>query len=353
MRIIFRLGVGTLCLAFGAAGGAAQNWTEAAKLALQARAYFDQGRYHEAEPLYQQSLTTWETLGGLIEMAEIYRTQGNYERAERLAVRALEISREAPPNAENLIRATAELGSICLDQGRLPEAQESYEEAQALAQKAYGAEHPTVGCVLKDMAKLCRRQGYSAKAEALYRRSIALLEAASSPGPDLALAMNGLAELYFEQRRFTEAQALARRSLAIMEQAVGPEHPHVATILNNLAAIHQTEGRHSKAEPLYRRALEIRRKVLGPAHPHLAVTLANFAELCRAHGNYSEAASFSSEALDILERVLGPGDPRVARARAYCAAMRRKARRTNSRTQFDNPNFTNRALNLGSERSGS
>jgi tetratricopeptide (TPR) repeat protein len=65
--------------------------------------YWEQGRYAEAEPLYQQSLRIYEALGPehygvayvLNNLANLYKDQSKYAEAERLYQRALRIQEKA------------------------------------------------------------------------------------------------------------------------------------------------------------------------------------------------------------------------------------------------------------------
>ena len=81
-----------------------------------------------------------------------------------------------------------------------------------------GAELPDMrvseAIALIDNAKQNRTEGYFYRAEAQYRRALAIVEQISgAQSPDLTPALNGLAELYYDARRYTEAAALraARR----------------------------------------------------------------------------------------------------------------------------------------------
>src|SRR5580700_5690544 len=92
---------------------------------------------------------------------------------------------------------------------------------------------------LINIARQSHTEGYFSRAEAQYRRALAILEQASgAQSPDLTPALNGLAELYFDAGRYTEAEALSRRSAAVVEAGLGPAHPLMATALHNLAAIY-------------------------------------------------------------------------------------------------------------------
>jgi tetratricopeptide (TPR) repeat protein len=74
----------------------------------------------------------------------------------------------------------------------------------------------------------------------------------------VATTLNNLAGLYRTQGEYAKAEPLYKRSLAIWEKALGPDHPDVATILENLAALYRDTKRYRKAEPLEQRAARIR-----------------------------------------------------------------------------------------------
>ena len=57
---------------------------------------------------------------------------------------------------------------------------------------------------------------------------------------DVATSLNNLAQLYDTQGDYAKAEPLYKRSLAILEKALGSDHPGVATSLNNLAALYDT-----------------------------------------------------------------------------------------------------------------
>jgi CHAT domain-containing protein/Flp pilus assembly protein TadD len=220
--------------------------------------YHNQGRYAEAEPLYQRSLAIREKALGrdhpyvatsLNNLAELYRSQGRYGDAEPL-----------------------------------------YQRSLAIGEKALGRNHPAVATSLNNLAGLYASQGRYAEAEPLDQRSLTILEKAlGRDHPDVATALNNLAELYASQGRYAEAEPLDQRSLAIREKALGRDHPYVATSLNNLAALYASQGRYAEAEPLYQRSLDIFEKALGRDHPDVAGSLNNLAALYRSQGRYADA----------------------------------------------------------------
>jgi tetratricopeptide (TPR) repeat protein len=93
--------------------------------------------------------------------------------------------------------------------------------------------------------------------------------------------LNNLAGLLKDTNRLAKAEPLYRRSLAIREKSLGPDHPDVAAALNNLAELLQITNRPAEAEPLYRRALAIDEKSFGPEHPERARPIRRSAVLKR------------------------------------------------------------------------
>ncbi|MGF1602811.1 MAG: CHAT domain-containing protein, partial [Thermosynechococcaceae cyanobacterium] len=192
---------------------------------------YQQGRYSEAIPIAQRSLSIWEKALGpdhpdvavsLNNLAELYRTQGQYSKAEPLHQRALSIR-----------------------------------------EKALGPDHPDVAQSLNNLASLYDSQGQYSKAEPLYQRALSIGEKALGPDhPDVARSLNNLALLYTSQGQYSKAEPLYQRSLSIWEKALGPDHPDVALSLNNLAGLYNSQKRPTQAYEQFSRAAEIEERNL-------------------------------------------------------------------------------------------
>src|SRR5512142_2342748 len=72
--------------------------------------------------------------------------------------------------------------------------------------------------------------------------------------PEAARLLNQTATYLTERARYSKAEPLYRRALAIREAALGPDHPDTARSLNNLAELYRAQGQDAEATPLYRRA---------------------------------------------------------------------------------------------------
>ena len=207
--------------------------------------YYAQGRYAEAEPLFQRALTIREQALGpdhpdvawsLNSLAELYRAQGRYAEAEPL-----------------------------------------FQQALAIREQALGPDHPDIATSLNNLAAALLRARPLCRGRAPLPAGPGHPRAgAGARPPRCRPSLNNLADLYHTQGRYAEAEPLYQRALAIREQALGPDHPDVALSLNNLAALYRAQGRYAEAEPLYQRALAIGEKTLGRDHPTFGTILKNY-----------------------------------------------------------------------------
>ena len=292
--------------------------------------YQNQGRYDDAEPLYQRALEIREKVLGpdhpdvamsLDSLGMLYNDQGRYSDAEPLYRRALEICEKVlGPDHPDVANSLNNLGVLYNGQGRYSDAEPLYRRALEICEKVLGPDHPDVANSLNNLGVLYNDQGRYSDAEPLYRRALEIREKMLAPDhkmldPDnqkVAMSLNNLGVLYIGQGRSGDAEPLYRRALEIREKVLGREHPDVAISLDNLGLLYSGQGRYDDAEPLYRRALEIRMKVLGPEHPDVANSLNNLGMLYHNQGLYGVAERSYRLALEIREKVLGPEHPDVA-----------------------------------------
>jgi tetratricopeptide (TPR) repeat protein len=285
--------------------------------------YQAQGRYDEAEPLYQQALAIRKarlgeqhphTATSLNNLAGLYQAQGRYDEAEplyqqALAIRKARLGEQHPDTATSLNN----LAVLYQAQGRYDEAEPLYQQALAIRKARLGEQHPDTAASLNNLAGLYQAQGRYDEAEPLYQQALAIRKARlGEQHPDTATSLNNLAVLYQAQGRYDEAEPLYQQALAIRKARLGEQHPHTATSLNDLARLYQAQGRYDEAEPLYQQALAIRKARLGEQHPDTATSLNNLAGLYRAQGRYDEAEPLYQQALAIMRERLGEQHPDTA-----------------------------------------
>jgi CHAT domain-containing protein/Tfp pilus assembly protein PilF len=127
--------------------------------------------------------------------------------------------------------------------GEFAKAAPYYERAITIAEEAFGKEHPNVTSSLNNLGMLYKAQGDYAKAEPLLVRTLAIREKTlGKEHPTVAVSLGNLAGLYYEKGEYDKAEPLLLRALAIREKAFGSEHPMVILSLNNLANFYAVKG---------------------------------------------------------------------------------------------------------------
>ena len=332
-----------------------------------AELYKEQGKYERAEPLYQRSLSIWEKVFGkdhpdvatsLNNLAGLYKQQGKYTEAQLLYQRVLSIlekvlGKEHP----NIAFALNNLAGLYKAKGEYIQAELLYQRALSILEKAFGKDHLNVAYILNNLAGLYQLQGKYIQAQLLYQRSLTIKENfLEKDNSDIAISLNNLAGLYQHQGKYLQAEPLYQRALAIWEKSLGADHPDIAISLNNLAGLYQLQDKYIQAETLYQRALSIGEKSLGINHPEVATSLNNLAGLYEAQGKYSQAESLYQRSLSIRERLLGKAHPDVADSLNNLAVFYYVRGDSSLATQFLSRGLTieennlSRSIAIGSER---
>ncbi|MFL5590081.1 MAG: tetratricopeptide repeat-containing protein, partial [Ktedonobacteraceae bacterium] len=110
-------------------------------------------------------------------------SQGKYPQAEPLYQQALAIREKAlGPEHPDVASTLSSLATNYSSQGKYPQAEPLYQQARAIQEKALGPEHPDVASTLSNMATNYSNQGKFLQAEQLYRRLYTLYLRALGPG---------------------------------------------------------------------------------------------------------------------------------------------------------------------------
>ena len=127
--------------------------------------------------------------------------------AEASYRRALELSAEAPARAGVLVK----LGDALNEQGRLPDAEEAYEEALEVLRAAGDERAAALGML--GLARALWRHGQTARSRELTLEALPLLE--RDPGPDLVIAYERAAVVEAMGGRPEEAIAWVEKGIAL------------------------------------------------------------------------------------------------------------------------------------------
>jgi eukaryotic-like serine/threonine-protein kinase len=284
------------------------------------RTYQYLGNYDRAQPLLERALDLRREVAGaghpgvsesLYNLARLHHERGHLDSAESLFRRTLRVQRsQASPEEARLARTIGGMAGVLRDAGQYEEAEILAREALGLRRRAHGDDHPEVAESLHDLAEILRRRGRYGAAEPLYRESIAVRERLlGASHPAVAQSLYNLAYVLQRKGDLSEVESLYGRALAIYRTRLGDEHPAVASATSNLGLLRFRMGDLVAADSLYRRALEMRRATLGPEHPEIAVSLGLLAAVQRRKGRLDHAEELYRESLAMQRRLHGSEHP--------------------------------------------
>jgi len=289
-----------------------------------------EGHYQEAESRLSESLVQLEALQGpdsrewaimASNLASVYWSLGDLEKAEKLLLRADAVFAESPASESR--RGNRQiLGSIYV-------AQQRYQEAtELLLPLLVGASDQQAASIYNNLTAAALGRGEFVQAEEWARRAVKLARhSLPSSHPVLAASLNNLAQALRFQGQYLEAEKLYRDALTIWEEAYGPRHPDVAKGLINLGAFYHERGREAGAEDLYRRGAEIFEQAYGKSDPRTLAARNDLADVLRAQRRYTESEKLARATLPLLEQALQPQDPILVRAFANWARLLSETRR--------------------------
>jgi eukaryotic-like serine/threonine-protein kinase len=247
-------------------------------------------------------------------VASIRLAHGEYDEAERLYARALELDeRILGRDHIQLASSYNNLAGVAFARGAYDEAERLLRRSAEIREAALGPDHPDVALALINLGSVNYRRGAYDEAEAMFVRTLEVREAISGPNDaGVADALVNLGAVHLVRHKYEDALRAFERALEIHEAVQGPDHPQVAMVLGNLATTHRTMGALHEAEKAHRRALAIDEQVFGAEHHTVATQVGNLGDLLRERGEYEEAEVMLRRSLEIYERTLGPDHEAVA-----------------------------------------
>jgi tetratricopeptide (TPR) repeat protein len=297
--------------------------------------YFNQGNFCIAEQNFVKALNLWKCLlgnehlqvaTGLNNIAAIYQAQGRYLEAENIYIEVLQIQKSLLESEHpDIWRTLNNLASIYEFQGRYQEAEETHLSALEMIQNLYGNEHLDVAVSLNNLAALYNSQGLYSQAEDNYLQVLAILQPLLGENhPYIATTLNNIAKNYQDQGLYLEAEKLHLRVWEMRKGLFAGEHPDIASSLNNLGQIYCLQGRYWEAEEKYLSALTMRRNLLENQHPDIENSLNNLAVLYIDMGRYAVAEQLYLEIFNTGKSSANQEHPDIANHFNNLAALDEK-----------------------------
>ncbi|KAH6881067.1 hypothetical protein B0T10DRAFT_609259 [Thelonectria olida] len=296
--------------------------------------YSDQGKFKEAEEMYERALEGYETalgrdhtstLNTVGNLGLLYSDQGKFEEAEEMYERALEGYETAlGRDHTSTLNTVGNLGLLYKNQGKFKEAEEMHERALEGREKALGRDHTSTLHSVHCLGLLYKDQGKFKEAEQMYERALEGQEKALGPDHTSTLAtVNNLGNLYLDQGKLKEAEEMYERALEGSEKALGRDHMSTLATVSNLGSLYKDQGKFKEAEEMYERALEGQEKALGPDHTSTLATVNNLGNLYLNQGKFKEAEEMFERALYGFQTALGSHHPKSSIVMRNIEASRR------------------------------
>jgi tetratricopeptide (TPR) repeat protein len=256
---------------------------------------------------------------GLNALALLSQVRKDYPRADKLFQRAQAIEEKA--RGANSVGVAVLIGN----RAGLLEAQGRYEEAEPLRKRqlqlldspnAPGRADQAAAAHLAT-GRLYRQWDRDAQAETHLVRAVDLKQMAGKKGEAILPYLTELGRLYLDLKKADKAEMLLSEVLEYQEKSAGQsprEQVELSDALHDMGCVHLVGGRPTTAEPLLVRALRIRQKAFPDGDLRTAVTLHALASLHATRKRYQQAEGELQQALQIKQKVFGANHAGVAAA---------------------------------------
>jgi serine/threonine protein kinase len=278
-----------------------------------ARMNLYEGRFDQAEPLYQQALPAlrrvlgpedWSTLAVLNDLAALAYFRGQYGPAEALFQQALDGRRRTlGPDHRDTLETMNNLAMLYSMQGRYDQAEPLTVQVLEGMRRVRGPAHPDTLTLMNNLGMCYVDLGRYDRAEALFQQALDGRRRTLGPDhPQTLQSLHTLAMIHRAQGRLDRAEPLARQALEGMRRVLGREHPETLNATNHLARVYQDQGRYDRVEELLTPVLEIQRRKLGEAHPRFLHALSTLGRNHLLQRRYTEAEPLLRRCLTALDR---------------------------------------------------
>lgn len=312
--------------------------------------YVAQGKYGEAEPLFEQSLAILEKVveqpddDSLVEpienLATCYKAQGKYGEAEALYNRALEIRRNKFKNHSGSAQSVNNLAWLYYEQGKYAQAETLFKDSLEIWKNASDPDsefdpafgYDGLGTIYRKRRKYDLAEGWFQQSRQYHKLKDKTYSSVAGDSENTGLR-------FADQGMYDLAEPLFNIALDLWKQSLGDDHPRIAYGLNNRASFYYQRGKvaeaagyfkdaeadFQKAKADFDEAQRIQKNAL-PLSPELARTLNGLARLYTDAGKYDEAEPLFRQALEIQEKAI-PAHPDFAETLNNYAALLQKTNR--------------------------
>jgi|AGTN01.2.fsa_nt_gi hypothetical protein len=302
--------------------------------------YNSRGNWNQAEPLFARAIDIKEkalgpldveVIDGAAKLCHFYLKKGRYDKADPLCQKIILFGDLQIKDYKNMETSFRHLDEFYAHHREFEKARKLFVEAQSMTRGRQN-NHYLELAVLQDRLAAAysgrAKNGRYPEAEHLYKQALVLREHCLS-GNHMGLAQSyaNLGKLYATEGRYAIAEPLLKQGFEISERTVGFGKPQTYSIMSTYCEALSSLGQGAQAEKLYRRALESFTAEHGSSSGYVAQVDLALASLLSSHGRYGEAASLMGHALSIEEKIRGPQHASLVEILDKYASMLSKANR--------------------------
>ncbi len=191
-----------------------------------------------------------DTLSTMQALAKVYLQQGRYADAENMYEKMLDTSRSKLGQRDaNTIRFISYLAMVYtyegrFDQRRYNEAEKLYKTAIEDANKAFGPDSINAFYPLYGLGMLYLEQGKYKDAEQKLLKAYEIsANKLSEDDPETLNVMNGLAKVYKAEKQYENAEKLFNDTVESRSRLLGWNHPDTADTVNSLIDLYKEWGK--------------------------------------------------------------------------------------------------------------
>lgn len=249
----------------------------------------------------------------LTTIAGIYRRLGLFDQAKALLERANEVETAAAVSIEDpLVLATRrQLGLLDKDQGSLQSARDILQGVLD-ARRRTDDDTDALVSAMHELAQVESKLGEHARAIALQREALGVLQEANASAVSIAVARNDLGSSLLRDGQSEAAIAEYQVAYDVLSAKQGPVHEDVALTASNLAIALRRVARYAEAEALLRQVVEADARIYAGDHPQAAQHLNNFGTLLYFRGRPLEARPVLTRAYAMNRTLLGESHEQTA-----------------------------------------
>lgn len=280
--------------------------------------YIDMARYNDAEGMMAAAVNFYKEilgnesadyLGALGSIGIVYQGQGKYDKAEEIFVALLNYFKAANKDKSQINTLQNNLGELYRTMGDYERAEPALMEAVKMAPE----NSLSSATSLNNLALVQKAIGKYSEAEVSYKKAIDAYKFQNKTNhPDYTNPVNNLGELYRTMGRTQEAANAFMEVIELRKKLLGTDHPNYANALNNLALLESEVGYYEDAEKHFLECTVIYKKILGEKHRFYANALNNLAFVYKATGKIEKAKETYEECLRLAKESVGENSDKYA-----------------------------------------